>query len=60
MDQIRAALAAQTPVGVVLGDAGYGADGAFRHGLTDLGLVYSVGVQPIVSVWRTWEEPPTT
>lgn len=57
MDQIRAALAAQTPVGVVLGDAGYGADGAFRQGLTDLGLVYSAGVQPTFSAWRPGEEP---
>jgi len=57
MDQIRAALAAQTPVGVVLADAGYGADGEFRRGLTDLGLVYSLGVQPTVSVWRPGEGP---
>lgn len=57
IDQIRAALAAQTPVGVVLADAGYGADGEFRRELTDLGLVYSVGVQPTVSVWRPGEGP---
>jgi SRSO17 transposase len=56
IDQIRAALAAQTPVGVIL-DAGYGADGAFRRGLTDLGLAYSVGVQPTLSVWRPGEGP---
>lgn len=57
IDQIRAALAAQTPVGVVLADAGYGADGAFRRGLTDLGLAYSVGVQPTLSVWSPGEGP---
>ena len=57
IDQIRAALAAQTPVGVVLADAGYGADGEFRRELSDLGLVYSVGVQPTVSVWRPGEGP---
>ncbi|MBV8157278.1 MAG: IS701 family transposase [Dyella sp.] len=57
IDQIRAVLAAQTPVGVVLADAGYGADGAFRSALSDLGLVYSVGVQPTVSVWRPGEGP---
>lgn len=57
LDQIRAALAAQTPVGVVLADAGYGADGEFRRELSDLGLVYSVGVQPTVSVWRPGEGP---
>lgn len=57
IDQIRAALAAQTPMGIVLADAGYGADGGFRRELTDLGLVYSVGVQPTVSVWRPGEGP---
>ena len=57
MDQVRSALAAQTPVGIVLADAGYGADGQFRHGLTDLGLAYSVGVQPTVSLWRPGEGP---
>lgn len=57
IDQIRAALAAQTPVGVVLADAGYGADGEFRRELSDLGLVYSVGVQPTVCVWRPGEGP---
>jgi SRSO17 transposase len=57
LDQVRAALAAQTPAGLVLADAGYGADGRFRAGLTDLGLAYSVGVQPTVSVWRPGEGP---
>lgn len=57
IDQVRAALAAQTPVGIVLADAGYGADGGFRRELTDLGLVYSAGVQPTVSVWRPGEGP---
>jgi len=57
MDQVRSALAAQTPVGIVLADAGYGADGQFRQGLTDLGLTYSVGVQPTVSLWRPGEGP---
>ncbi|SIT15535.1 DDE superfamily endonuclease [Paracoccus saliphilus] len=37
IDQIRAALTAQTPVGVALADAGYGADGRFRQELTDMG-----------------------
>ncbi|RZF63248.1 hypothetical protein EWE75_17020 [Sphingomonas populi] len=46
IDQIRVVLAAQTLVGVVLADAGYGADGEFRWHLSDLGLVYSVGVHP--------------
>lgn len=57
LDQIRAAVAADTPAGVILADAGYGADGAFRSGLSELGLDYVVGVQPTLSVWRPGEEP---
>lgn len=57
IDRIGAALVAQTPVGVVLADAGYGADGEFRRQLSDLGLVYFVGVQPTISVWRPGEGP---
>jgi len=43
--------------GVVLADAGYGVDGAFRARLTALGLTYAVGVQPTLSVWPPGEEP---
>jgi len=57
LDQIRAAQAAGVAPGVVLADAGYGADGAFRTGLSGLGLDYVVGVQPTLSVWRPGEEP---
>ncbi len=57
LEQIRAAHAAGVPAGVVLTDAGYGADGAFRTGVTELGLVYVVGVQPTLSVWRAGEGP---
>lgn len=42
---------------MILADAGYGADGAFRSGLFQLGLDYVVGVQPILTVWRPGEEP---
>ena len=49
--QIRAALAADVPRGVVVMDAGYGADGELRAGITDLGLAYVAGVQASVSVW---------
>lgn len=55
LEQIRATLSTQTPVGVIL--AGYGADGGCRRGLTELGLAYSVGVQPTLSVWRPGEGP---
>jgi SRSO17 transposase len=57
LDQIRAAVATGTPAGVILADAGYGADGDFRSGLSQLGLDYVVGVQPTLSVWRPGEEP---
>jgi SRSO17 transposase len=57
LEQIRAAQAAGVAPGVVLADAGYGADGAFRTGLSTLGLNYVVGVQPTRSVWRPCEEP---
>jgi SRSO17 transposase len=53
--QIRAALAADVPRGVVVMDAGYGADSELRAGITDLGLAYVAGVQSSVSVW-----PPGT
>ena len=43
--------------GVILADAEYGADSAFRAGLSTLGLAYIVGVQPTLSVWRPGEEP---
>ena len=41
----------------MLADAGYGVDGAFRAGVTALGLTYAVGVQPTLSVWPPGEEP---
>src|SRR5271157_490891 len=49
--QIRTALAAGVAPGVLLTDAGYGADGAFRSGVTASGLAYVVGVQSTLSVW---------
>jgi SRSO17 transposase len=36
---------------MVLVDAGYGDETAFRDGVTELGLLYSVGVRPDSSVW---------
>jgi SRSO17 transposase len=55
--QIAAAKAAGVAPGVVLADAGYGADGGFRAGLASLGLDYVAGVQPTLSVWRPGEAP---
>ena len=55
--QIEAALKDGVAMGVVLTDAGYGCDGAFRAGVTALGLTYGVGVQSTLSVWPSGEEP---
>ena len=57
LDQIRTAKAQGVAPGVILADAGYGADGTFRTGLSALDLTYVVGVQPTLSVWRPGEEP---
>jgi len=58
LDQIRAALHAPIPRGVVLMDAGYGADTALRTGVSTLGLTYVAGVQPHTSVWTQTNPPP--
>jgi FOG: Transposase len=57
LDQIEAAFAAGVAPGVVLADAGYGADAAFRSGITALGLRYVVGVPSTLSVWPVGVEP---
>lgn len=57
LEQIKTAKAEAVAAGVVLADAGYGADGDFRAGLTELDLSYVVGVQPTLSVWRPGEGP---
>ncbi len=58
LDQIRRALGDGVPKGVVLADAGYGNDTAFRTGLTDHGLTYVVGVQGSTAVWAPGTQPP--
>ncbi len=55
LDQIRTALEAGVPPAPVLADAGYGIDTAFRDGITELGLLYAVGIQSSTSLW-----PPGT
>ena len=57
LDQIAAAKAQGVAPGVILADAGYGADGGFRAGLSALGLAYVVGVQPTLSVWHPGDGP---
>jgi SRSO17 transposase len=51
LGEIEAALAAGVPRGVVLADAGYGIDTAFRIAVTALGLTYVVGIQSSTSLW---------
>ena len=51
LDQIRAARAEGVPEGVVLADAGYGINTAFRTALTRMGLTYVVGVQSSARLW---------
>src|SRR5215211_7159750 len=50
LGQIRQALDENVPPGVVLGDAGYGDETAFRVGVGDLGLSYALGIRPGTSV----------
>jgi len=57
LGQLRQALAAGVPVGIVLGDAAYGDETAFRVGVTDLGLRYVLGVRSGTSVWAPGTEP---
>ena len=71
LDQIRAAQAEGVPSGVVLADAGYGINTAFRMALTAMSLAYVVGIQSSARLWapgsgplppRTWSgqgRPPT-
>ena len=51
LDQIKAARAEGVPEGVVLADAGYGINTAFRTALTRMGLTYVVGVQSSARLW---------
>src|ERR671913_2587491 len=55
LEQIRAACATGLPRGVVLMDAGYGANTWLREEIGALGLSYIAGIPPQTSVW-----PPGT
>jgi SRSO17 transposase len=54
---LRALLADGAPHHCVLADAGYGVDTAFRQSLSDMGLLYMVGVTSAVVVWPPGVEP---
>jgi SRSO17 transposase len=55
--QLHALLAEGAPRHCVLADAGYGVDTAFRQALSDMGLLYAVGVTSAVVVWPPGVEP---
>lgn len=58
LEQIRHAVVEEEVTrGVVVADAGYGVDGRFRSGITELGMKYAVGVQSSLSVWEPGTEP---
>jgi SRSO17 transposase len=57
LDQIRAAVEAGVPRGVVLADAAYGINTEFRDALTELKLEYVVGVQSSLTVWEPGKQP---
>lgn len=57
LDQIRQAMEAEVARGAVLADAAYGNDTKFRAGVTELGLLYVVGVQSSVTVWEPAAQP---
>jgi len=57
LEQIQRARQRGIPQGVVLADAGYGVDTSFRAALTKMNLVYVVGVQSSVTVWKPGEKP---
>jgi SRSO17 transposase len=57
LGQIRAAVSANVPRGVVLADAAYGINTEFREELTRLGLQYAVGVQSSMTVWEPGKQP---
>jgi SRSO17 transposase len=57
LQQMRQALTAGVPPGVVLADPAYGNDSNFRAGITELGLPYALGIMPGTTVWRPGEMP---
>ena len=57
LQQIRNAIAAGIPPGVVIADAAYGDDTAFRDALTALGVSYAVCIKGTTTVWRPGDAP---
>lgn len=57
LEQMRQASASGIPMGVVLADAGYGDETGFRDGITELGMLYAVGIRPGTTVWAPGTTP---
>jgi SRSO17 transposase len=57
LEQIRAGKAAGIPLGIVLADAGYGNETAWREALGEMELEYCVGVQSVTTVWPAGTGP---
>jgi SRSO17 transposase len=57
LDEIRATLQAGVSPGVVLADAGYGVDTAFRTALTEMRLSYILGIQSSTTLWAPGTAP---
>lgn len=57
LQQLRALLDEGAPRHCVLADAGYGVDNTFRQALSDMGLLYAVGVTSTVVVWPPGVQP---
>ncbi len=57
LQQMRRALSQGVRPGVVLADAGYGDETAFRDGITALGMLYAVGIRPATTVWAPGTAP---
>lgn len=55
LGMVKRALEDGLPRGVVLADAGYGSSADFRLGLHRLGLQYSVGINPLTTVYEVHE-----
>jgi SRSO17 transposase len=58
LEQIRAALKAGVPPGVVLMDAGYGNNSGLRQAITALGLTYVAAIQTTTKVRPVREDDP--
>jgi SRSO17 transposase len=57
LEQLRAAKAAGVPIGIVLADAGYGNETAWREALDEMELEYCVGIQSVTTVWAAGTGP---